>query len=57
MQLHDIIGTLVLIAVIAVPFGAVLHVYRENPEPYLAGAKRVLAFDPRHPALHHDNRS
>ena len=57
MQLNDIIGTLVLIAIIAVPFGAALHVYRENFEPVLAGIKRVLAFDPRHQAPDHDSRS
>lgn len=57
MQLNQIIGTIVLVVVIAVPVGAALSVYRENLEPQVAWLKRLLAFDPRHAGLGFDRRS
>jgi hypothetical protein len=56
MQLNELVGAAVLTAVIAVPVGAVLSVYRENLLPYAERVKDALAFDPRHPGITYDRR-
>lgn len=53
--MSNVIALTVLALLTVIPIAAVVAAYRAELEPARDAARRLLAFDPRHPALAYDS--